>query len=271
MVRKVGAHAIVRAIGDATVDHSIADGFGEKIRLVWLLNGAMTYEDKEKKVAIDPGECLLTHSSLNYFLNMSDIEIVALSFDAGAHPDWLKRVERSENGLVLKASSAAAASAAGISALMHQSHHDSTSEFVVHSLFELTTGSINHGIVDPPSEQIAPCLFRAHWLVRQNIADHGYTPERLARDLGLSRRSLYNRFAGCGITPAAFIRSVRLKQAKHEIESDPTAIRSLTTVALRNGFSCSSSLSHAIKAGFGVTPGELRNTKTRRNRRYKAD
>jgi AraC family transcriptional regulator, positive regulator of tynA and feaB len=105
--------------------------------------------------------------------------------------------------------------------------------------------------------------FRARWLVRRNIADFNYTPARLAHDLGLSRRSLYNRFAGCGITPAAFIRMVRLQQAKREIESDPKGTTALTTVALRNGFPDSSSLSHAIKANYGVTPKALRNPRAR--------
>jgi AraC-like DNA-binding protein len=123
------------------------------------------------------------------------------------------------------------------------------------------TGSVNHGIADPPPEEIAPSLLRARWLVRRNIGDPGYTPGHLAHDLGMSRRSLYNRFAHAGITPAAFICRVRVEQAKREIESDPTGMTALTTVALRNGFPDSSSLSHAIRACYGVTPGALRNAR----------
>jgi AraC-like DNA-binding protein len=270
-VRKIGAHAIAHLrtaswTAEATVGHADALGFGETIKLVWQLNGAMTYEDEERAFAINPGELFLTRSSSDYFLNMSeDYEGLVLTFDAGAHPAWLNLVGRGEKELVLKPSSAAAASAAGMMALMRQPHNDATSELVLNSLFELATGSVNHGIVDPPSEQVAPSLFRARWLVRQNIADLDYTPARLAHDLGLSRRSLYNRFADRGITPAAFIRMVRLEQAKREIESDPNGITTLTTVALRNGFPDSSSLSHAVKANYGVTPKALRNARTRRS------
>ena len=88
----------------------------------------------------------------------------------------------------------------------------------------------------------------------------------LADDLGLSRRSLYNRFAASGITPAAFIRRVRLEQAKREIESDLSGKVSLTTIALRNGFSDNSSLSHGIKDIYGVTPRELRKARTTEGR-----
>ena len=268
-VRKIGAHAIAHLrtsswAAEAMVGHADALGYGETIKLVWQLKGAMTYEDRERAFAINPGELFLTRSCSNYCLNMSeDYESLVLTFDAGAHPAWLDLVERGENELVLKPSSAAAASAAGMMALMSQPHNDSTTELVLNSLFELATGSINRGIADPPSERIAPSLFRARWLVRQNIADLGYTPERLAHDLGLSRRSLYNRFADCGITPAAFIRMVRLEQAKRELESDPKG-GTLLTVALRNGFPDSSSLSHAIKANYGVTPRALRNARPRR-------
>jgi hypothetical protein len=167
VVRKIGAHAIAYLrsaswTAEATVGHADAHGFGETIKLVWLLNGTMTYEDKERAIAIKPGELFVTRSSSDYFLNIGEgYEGLALTFDAGAQPSWLNLAARGEKELVLKPSSAAAASAAGMLALMRQPHNDSTSELVLHSLFELATGSINRGIADPPSEQIAPSLFRA--------------------------------------------------------------------------------------------------------------
>jgi AraC family transcriptional regulator, positive regulator of tynA and feaB len=267
VVRKIGAHAIAHLrttpwTAEANASHANAFGFGETLKLVWQLNGAMTYEDEERAFSINPGELFLMRPSSNHFLNASKgYEALVLTFDASVHPAWLNLVEQGEKELVLKPSSAGAASAAGMLALMRQPHSDSTSELVLHSLFELATGSVAHSIADPPSEQIASSLLRARWLVRENIAELSYTPTRLAHDLGMSRRSLYNRFADYGITPAAFIRMVRLEQAKREIESDPAGITALTTIALRNGFPDSSSLSHAIKANYGVTPKSLRNAK----------
>jgi AraC family transcriptional regulator, positive regulator of tynA and feaB len=270
MVRKVGAHAIGHLrtaswAAEANVRHANALGFGETIKVVWQLNGAMTYEDKERTFSIGPGELFMTRSSSNYYLNVTDgYEALVLTFNAEAYPAWLNVVAQSENELVLKPSSAAAASGAGVLALLRHPHTDGTSEHALHSLFELATGSASHGVSDPPSEQIAPSLFRARWLIRANIADSNYTPARLAYDLGLSQRSLYNRFGDCGITPAAFIRMTRLEQAKREIEGDPAGITALTTIALRNGFPDSSSLSRAIRARYGVTPTELRKAKPRR-------
>lgn len=269
-VRRIGPHQLSHLrtkawSAEAGVSHADALGFGETIKLVWQLRGSMTYEDAERTVSVNAGEIFLTRSSSNYFLNASaDYEGVAVTFHAGAHTGWLDLVENGVNELVLGASSATAASAAGVLALMQQSGADSTSELVLHSLFELATASANHGLTDPAPERIAPSLFRAHWLVRQNIADPGYNPERLAHDLGLSRRSLYNRFAEASVTPSAFIRMIRLAQAKREIESDPRGMTPLTAVALRNGFPDSSSLSHAVKAAFGISPKELRTAQIKR-------
>ena len=96
----------------------------------------------------------------------------ALTFDAGAHPAWLNLVERRrQRSWCYEPSSAAAASAAGMLALMRQPRdRTAPAGFALQSLFELATGSVNHGIADPPSEQIAPrSLFRARWLIRQNM------------------------------------------------------------------------------------------------------
>ncbi|MET0675789.1 MAG: AraC family transcriptional regulator [Bradyrhizobium sp.] len=264
VVRKIGPHLVSHLrtaswTAEATVANADALGFGGTIKLVWQLKGSMIYEDDKRAFAIRTGETFVTRSSSNYFLNMSDdFEGLVLTLDAAAHEPWLDRVGPGDNELVLAPSSAAAASAAGIMALMQQGPIDATSERALHSLFELATGSIHHGIADPPSERVAPSLVRATWLIRRHIADPGYSPERLADDLGLSRRSLYNRFAEAGVTPAAFIRRVRLEQVRREIESDIERRTPLTTIALRCGFADSSSMSHAVKAAYGVTPTEMR-------------
>src|SRR6476660_8524557 len=72
-VRKIGAHAIAHLrsaswTAEATVGHADALGFGETVKLVWLLNGTMTYEDRERAIAINRGELFVTRSSSDYFL-----------------------------------------------------------------------------------------------------------------------------------------------------------------------------------------------------------
>ncbi|WP_315766482.1 AraC family transcriptional regulator [Bradyrhizobium sp. SZCCHNR2009] len=261
---RIGAHQITyirsgKWTGETSAAQSDALGFGESIKLVWLLSGCMAIEDRDRRVAIKAGEALLArHSSDCLLAGSDDYESLVLRLHPSADPAWRDLVEAGGQELRIGCSSAAAAAHAGFMALLRQTNHDSTSELAVQSLFELVTRSANRGIVKPVSDPVAPSLYRARELIRQNIADPRYTPERLAHDLGLSRRSLYNRFADNGVTPAAFIRMVRLAQARQEIENDPSGATPLTTIALRNGFPDSSSLSHAIKSAYGVSPRALR-------------
>lgn len=262
--RRIGAHQITyirsgKWTGEASTTQANALGFGETIKLVWQLSGCMAFENPDRRIAIRAGEALLGRQSSDCLLTGSDdYECLVLRLDAGRDPAWRDLVEAGEQELRIGCSSAAAAARAGFMALLRQPSHDRTSELAVHSLFELVTRSARRGTVEPPPERTTPILYRARRLIQQNIADPRYTPERLAYDLGLSRRSLYNRFAADAVTPAAFIRMVRLAQAKRDIESDPSGMTPLTTIALRNGFPDSSSLSHAIKSAYGVPPRALR-------------
>ncbi|CCE10389.1 putative AraC-like transcriptional regulator [Bradyrhizobium sp. STM 3843] len=262
--RRIGAHHITylrsgKWTGEASIAQAKALGFGETVKLIWQLSGSMAFENRNRRLAIKAGQALLMrHASDCVLTGSDDYECLMLRVHPGADPTWRDLVESGATELRLGCSNAAAAARAGLMALLRQPGHDSTSELAVHSLFELVTRSATREPLEPPSDRIAPSLYRARSLIQQNIADSDYTPERLAHDLGLSRRSLYNRFAESGVTPAAFIRMVRLAQAKREIESDPSAATPLTTIALRNGFPDSSSLSHAIKSAYGVSPRALR-------------
>jgi transcriptional regulator GlxA family with amidase domain len=93
-------------------------------------------------------------------------------------------------------------------------------------------------------------------MVGQHINDEDYGPDRLARDLGLSRRSLYNAFGRIGLTPALFIKRERLDRAKADLLKHRDA--GITMIALRNGFSDGATFSHAFRAQYGLSPRELR-------------
>jgi AraC-like DNA-binding protein len=67
-----------------------------------------------------------------------------------------------------------------------------------------------------------------------------------------------NRFDRIELSPACFIRQQRPERVRAEIVSEPGPEISLTTIALRNGFSDSSSFSRAFKAAFGISPSGFR-------------
>lgn len=92
--------------------------------------------------------------------------------------------------------------------------------------------------------------------IGENMANGDYTVDNLARDVGMSRASLYKKVqAMLGITPNDFMRSVRLKHAAHLLaESELT----VTQIALNVGFQTPRYFAQCFKKTFGVTPAEYR-------------
>ncbi|MBZ6077425.1 AraC family transcriptional regulator [Microvirga puerhi] len=90
----------------------------------------------------------------------------------------------------------------------------------------------------------------AHFTEPLSLAD-------IAAQAGVSARSLQNGFQNFrGMTPMAFLRSLRLKQAHHQLcLADPNAA-SVTEIALACGFTHLGEFGTLYKRTFGVTPRE---------------
>lgn len=94
--------------------------------------------------------------------------------------------------------------------------------------------------------------------VREHACD-GLTVERMAKKLGMSRRTIERLFAEhVGRSPSEEICRVRLLQAKTLLE---TTDLDLYAVAQRTGFNYVKSLRRAFKGKFGVAPAEYRTQK----------
>ncbi|MBB3992801.1 AraC-like DNA-binding protein [Sulfitobacter undariae] len=93
-------------------------------------------------------------------------------------------------------------------------------------------------------------------------SDPDLTPDKLAQEFGISRRSLYNSFAGIGSTPAAYIRTVRLHTCRKILESKTGASENLAGLALDFGFKDQSHFTRAFRREFGVSPGQFKREKT---------
>ena len=97
--------------------------------------------------------------------------------------------------------------------------------------------------------------------IEAHIADDDYGVEQLATDVGLSRTNLYSKLRNMlGISPADFIRNVRLKRAAQLLTDNPTL--SINEVSVRVGFSTSRNFSTQFKKMFGVLPSEYRGTES---------
>jgi AraC-like DNA-binding protein len=262
--RVIANHAITHIVTPQTTveacgRRAMRVGFGNRFKLLWQLAGVLHFESAHRSFALRPGEMIITPLAWTYRLEMDEnSEGLVLMFDPATRPSWTETVHR-EMGKPIAASGAIAASAGGVAALLRHGRDETADALAVHSLVDIALVSLDTGGVRSSPELLPSVdLARARLMVAQNIADESYGPDRLARDLGLSRRSLYNRFDRIGLSPACFIRRQRLERARAEIVSEPGPEISLTTIALRNGFSDSSSFSRAFKAAFGISPSGFR-------------
>lgn len=90
--------------------------------------------------------------------------------------------------------------------------------------------------------------------VDTNLSDPGFTVERLADEVGLSRSQLHRKVKELtGVTTSMFIRNLRLEQAARLIRQDKADI---SRVAYAVGFVSLSHFSNAFKKHFGVSPRE---------------
>lgn len=145
------------------------------------------------------------------------------------------------------------------------------SEVALASLYEFLLSSLLHGHLHNFSEQLAmpvspaaPCLISAAEQLFRERARSTATVADVARELGVSIRSLQAGFRESRqITPTAFLRQIRL-EAAHRSLTQGAPSTSVTDVALESGFTHVGRFCAAYKAAFGETPViTLRRNRTR--------
>lgn len=92
--------------------------------------------------------------------------------------------------------------------------------------------------------------------IDENLDNEDYGVDQLARDVAMSRSSLYDKLRTMlGISPADFIRNVRLKHAAELLTKTKLSIAEISE---RVGFNSPRIFSSNFKKMFGVLPSEYR-------------
>lgn len=106
------------------------------------------------------------------------------------------------------------------------------------------------------SEADERMLAQAIECVERNITDGEYSVDQMARDLLLSRMSLYRKMkALTGQTPADFMRTVRLKKAARLLATGQLTVQQ---VCYDTGFSSPQYFAKRFKEMFGVLPSQYK-------------
>jgi AraC-like DNA-binding protein len=231
-----------------------AVGLGNRLKLIWQITGRMRYEDSSRKFDIAPGDLLITSMVEDYRLEMLEgHEALILIFDPADDPKW-PALARDALTTPISRQAGIMTAAGGVRALL-SAPDDRTGELAARSMIDLALLSTRQPDREDESRR-SPLLARAALHVLRNSTDGTYGPERLARDMGMSRRSLYMRLSAFGTTPGGLIRRTRLDRAREDILQDRT--RSLLDIALSNGFGDGASLSRAFRTAYGHPPSDLR-------------
>ena len=107
-------------------------------------------------------------------------------------------------------------------------------------------------IEEPSADQIF--LDRVAEIVEENIRDGGFTVERLADEVGISRRQLERKLRGLTrLTPLGYFRLMRLKRAAQLLEKK---VGNVSEIAYRVGFGDPNYFSRLFRQTFGVAPSE---------------
>lgn len=112
----------------------------------------------------------------------------------------------------------------------------------------------------PAGRQALLAAMRA--FVGENLTDPRLTPEVLARRHGISVRYAGELFAEAGTSPAAYIRSERLRAAHRALTDPQQSHRTIAGIASTLGFADRTTFTRAFARRYAVTPTQLRTGRT---------
>jgi AraC-like DNA-binding protein len=99
--------------------------------------------------------------------------------------------------------------------------------------------------------------YRIRAFIEQHLREPELTPAMVAASLRMTQSYLHRRFAIHGETVSQFILRRRLEECHHEIENSIDLSRTLTDIAMRQGFNSLSHFCRAFRERYDMTPGEL--------------
>jgi AraC-like DNA-binding protein len=129
---------------------------------------------------------------------------------------------------------------------------------LVQSTLQLMTAAVSptEDVVRAANNPIRDTLFaRVQRYLDAHLLDSDLTPERICREVGLSRAMLYQLFEGSG----GVVRQIQRKRLHRSylFLANPSRPRtSVAEIAWRHGFSSDKHFHRLFKAEFGHTPGE---------------
>jgi AraC-like DNA-binding protein len=237
----------------------IAAGKADFVKVLWQLAGVSRVEQGGNGAILQPGHWTVCDPAREYAIELEGgAHVLVLLQPRAQCPAWLGAMELL-SGRALSGGGPAHIAAAAIGSVLRDiAYLDPESESALHdSIVTLVARALaleveSHGF-DARGAKSGLLIQVQAWVLR-HLGDHALTIDKVASQFGMSRRSLYNAFAGSGITPHAFIQNARLDLAG-KLLGQPAARRpSVGEVGRLCGYADAAHFSRAFHAHHGVPP-----------------
>jgi AraC family transcriptional regulator, positive regulator of tynA and feaB len=241
----------------------IARGDGQLYGACVSLEGEARITRNSETIAVGPGDIFITDGRQEYALDLvRPWRHLVIMVPTG----WLdSRVARPERlgGAVLSAHPLGRLWSSHLAtgfALADELSPDAAMLFARHSL-DLLVQLLDEAHRDgrTAAETVRAAVFvAADRVITRRFGEPNLTPARIARDIGVSSRTLERAFAAHGETVMRRVFNERLSQAARHLRSPASAHRSITDIAFACGFSDSSHFGRLFFRKMQVTPSQWR-------------
>ncbi len=243
------------------------DGAGKatpSIQLVYARSGALKTRMGGKRFTVRPGEFVLLDNTRFYQMEMDTAhEAVDLMMPLG----WLDRYLPDPGALLGKPVSAREGWGAPLGSLLETMAEGIDQTPLPRPMIAEQVGTLltlATGFHEAPAESRQSTRHRGQ-LARQilrrietDFADPDLSPERLAAELGISKRYLQQLLAGSGTSFVQELTATRLDRASDMLSDRRAGGLSVGEIAFRCGFFDPGYFARAFRKRFGRTPSEWR-------------
>ena len=247
------------------VTHTGAEGSSGRaapsIQLVYARQGALRTQMGGKRFTVEPGQFVLLDNTRFYQMEMdTEHEAADLMMPQG----WLEKHLPDPGALLARPITVREGWGAPLGALLETILDGGLDAAPLPrpliaeqlgSLLSLATGFHEPEVGTRHRGQLARQILRR---IESDYADPELSPERAARDCGISKRYLQTLLAGSGTSFVQELNATRLDRAS-EILSDPRASGlPIAEIAFRAGFLDAGYFTRLFRKRFGITPREWR-------------
>jgi AraC-like DNA-binding protein len=246
--------------GNESISGPQASAAAPSIQLVYARTGVLKTRMGGKRFTVQPGEFVLLDNTRFYQMEM---DTPHEAVDLMMPPGWLDRYLPDPGALLGRPVSARTGWGAPLGSLLELMVTGIDSTPLPRPMIAEQVGALlalATGFHEPVREsrhrgQLARRVLRR---IESDFADPELTPERLAAELGISRRYLQTLLAGSGTSFVQELTATRLDRASDMLSDPRAAPLSISEIAYRCGFLDPGYFARAFRKRFGCTPSGWR-------------